>query len=589
MNRKPHNFTGGILAAVLFLTACGISVVSGCGSNYDERLSTDESYEKVPVSSSFQVKDDNSLYYSPMENDVIYLTVGRNGTGSNEHTWKEINEHPISWYDENDTDLYDVDALLQFGDEDGALPESFGYDNVSANCSVRLYGENASNRQQKSYRIKIKSGSGDVSGVQTFILSKSFGDPFRFTNKLCFDLLSEIDPVLSVRTQMVHLYVKDETEKSGELFVDYGLYTMIETVNKRYLKNRNLDTSGELYKAESFDFGRHEDVIKQTTDASYNKQKFEELLKAKGSSDYSGLINMLDAVNDESQDIEKVVKKYFDEDNIYTWMAFNILVGNKDTDTENFYIYSPTGSDKFYFIPWDYDGALREDYELLKDADYSAGWNRGIHIYKQSKLFGRMMRNRHCSEKLSDRIDEVYDILLSNDNIYRKALGLSGETKNQLYSLPDMTFARTTGSNYDELIELLPQQIDSNYDDFYASLEKPWPFHILEPISKDGDITLSWSDSFMIEKDVTYDVELSQSWDFEQLLVSAENVKETSYNVGILPKGEYFARVTAVSPEGNKQEAYEYYKTEKKTTVHGVICFYVTDDGSVILSEFKDN
>ena len=55
-----------------------------------------------------------------------------------------------------------------------------------------------------------------------------------------------------------------------------------------------------------------------------------------------------------------------------------------------------------------------------------------------------------------------------------------------------------------------------------------------------------------------------------------------------LPAGQYFLSVTAQTADGRSQIAYETYSTEVKTTLHGVLCFYVLPDGSVHASYFNE-
>ena len=549
--------------------------------------SAKDSYRKADKKDSLVVKDKESLYSFMPLTQVLYLTVGR-GMAEGDHTWQEINSHDLSWYESNDTDIYECKALVQFGSEEGPTSGSFGFDMMSNNATVRLSGKRASERQQKNYRIKIDQGSGNVYGMKNFILNKSFSDPFRFTNKLSFDLIAGTDGFMSVRTGFVHLYVRDESEGSDALFVDYGLYTMTETINNRYLTNRSLDSSGELYGAEEFDFDRHPDVIMQPTDSSYDREKFEKLLKAKGSDDYTKLINMLDALADDSLSIEEVVERYFDKDSLYNYMAFNILLDNKDTDTENFYLYSPTGTEKFYVIPWDMDGALRSDYEHLRDPSYSDGWERGIYLYTDSKLFGRIIRSKPCLNELSERISLLHETSLSGENVVRRARDLALTIKPYLYTLPDMTFARVSKSDHDALVEMLKTQMDRNFYAYYDTMDTPWPFHIREPEREGTGVKLTWDESFLPERDVTYDIDLSDSWDFTHTIISEKGLKTTRYDAGDLKPGQYFLRVRAVSPDGVAQEAYEFYNTELKTRVHGVMCFYVFEDGTVKQSVYEE-
>jgi len=576
------------------MTIFSVILLTGCSHQDFLRdsdlnfLTANETYEKEGKAEVFDVQDNNSLYSENDEVKVLYLTVGQGSKsdGTN-HTWNEVNTTEIKWFEKEEVSPYKCEAVVQLGNEIGPVLGEFGYGVTTANATVKLNGYKASERAQKSYRINIKTDGGNIDGMKSFVLSKSFTDPFRFTNKLCYELMEEIPQLLSTRTYFVHLYVKDVSESRDTKFVDYGLYTMIEPITKKYFSNRNLDKTGEIYKIVDFDWKRHKNTIVQATDADYDKDKFEKLLESKGSNDYSKLLVMLDAVNDESISITDVIENYFDEDNLYTWMAFNILVDNKDTDTENYYIYSPTGMDKFYFISWDNDGAFRSDYEKIKDADYDSGWKKGAFVYNDSVLFKRILDDEYCVGKLTERVDELHEGVMSGENVMQKAKQLAEITKKYVYDLPDRSYARVTSSNYDLLLEKLSNQIDENYYNYYQSIEGPWPFHINNPKMENGEVILNWDMSSAVGMDVTYSVQVDNSWDFNRPMFDMSEIKDNTCNIGHLEKGQYFVKVTAVSDNGHEQEAIEYYNTEKKTKVNGVLCFYVLDDGSVVESLFE--
>lgn len=539
-------------------------------------------YQKSEQSSIAAVEDMSSLYTDDVTPLVLYLTARKgNASEGTNHTWNELHQHDLSWYEEQDEDVFRCEALVQFGDEVGPVYGYYGYGDSSANATIRLSGKRSSVRQQKSYRVDLDANGGNISGMKAFVLQKSFTDPFRFTDKLAFDLIARCDTLLSTRTSFVHLYVRDLTADQDTQFMDYGLYTMVEPINKRYLKNRNLDSSGELYKVVDFDFARHADVIMQPTDSGYSAARFEEMLESKGSNDYSGLIAMLDALNDETIPIQDVVEAYFDKDSLYSWLAINLLLDNKDTDTENFYLYRPMGDEHFYIIPWDFDGSLRRDYEKLRDPDYVPGWEQGIFLYTQSKLFGRMMRSEYCTNELSETITVLHDDVFSGKVVQSRAEVLSEIVPQYLYDMPDMAYARVTEANYEKLLKRIAEQVDENFYTYYDTLETPWPFHILEPEQDGGHVVLRWEESQALNQEVTYAVELDDSWDFKDSILNETNYSGTSLDAGILPPGEYFLRVTAKSESGHTQEAYEFYNTEKKSTVRGVLCFYVKegDDG----------
>ncbi len=571
-----------LCAAALLLGGCGTKAGEGWngGLLVDHLLSgflPQESYEKSENKAVTQVKDDPSLYTMDATPVVMYLTVtpGTSAAGTN-HTWQEINALGLT-AGENPARCA---ALLQVGNETGPVYGAYGFSDRDDNATVRLSGLRSSRRQQKSYRVELNENNGNISGMKEFILSKSFTDPFRLTNKLAFDLMASAGTMLSVRTFFVHLYVRDLTAAEDTKFVDYGLYTMVEPVNKRYLKNRSLDHTGELYKVVNFDFGRHEDVIMQPTDAAFDQKRFEALLEAKGSSDYSGLIAMLEAVNDESVPIQDTVNAYFDEGSLFRFLAVNILLDNKDTDTENFILYRPLGDSRFYIIPWDFDGSLRKDYEAVRDPDYAPGWEQGIYLYTESVLFRRIMESEYCTNILSGYITELHNSVFSGNSVQSRAEKLAKTVLKYLYVLPDRAYARVTETVYGRLLSRLAEQIDENFYTYYDTLMTPRPFHILWPeTGEDGEITLRWEASGAMSGGVTYDLELDDAWDFSSPLLKAQDLTETSFPAGKLSEGQYFLRVRAKSEQGYSQEAYEYYNTEKKSVVPGVLCFYVAEGG----------
>lgn len=549
-------------------------------------LTQEESYEKAD-GAELQVTDDVRLYdkTDPKGITVVYLAVapGNEADGTN-HTWTQMNAVPL---EEQGNLPYQCEGVFQMGDETAPTEGSFGYGQLTANCVVRLQGVNASRRQQKSYRITIKDGMGSLDGMKSLVLSKSFSDPLRITNMLCYRLMEDIPALLSTRTQLVHLYVKDTADGADALYRDYGLYTMVEPINKTYFKNRNLDGDGGIYKANSFDFARHADAILPATSPQYQQSAFEALLEVKGDPDHTRLLEMLEAVNNPDIPIQQVVNTYFDPDNLYAWLAFNLLTGNKDASTENYYLYNPTGSNRFYFLSWDCDGAFRDAYEEMRSPGQSPGWDTGVFSFYDNVLFARILQDPACISSLSTAVDMLYETYLTEKTVSAEAEQLTALAVDRVYSLPDRTFARVTRQQYDELAAQLGQQVTENYYRYYESLEKPAPFHIREPqLLSGGGLLLSW-DEAACAQEVTYTIVLDDSWDFITPLISGDRRQETQWIVDRLPVGQYFLKVTAHTPDGKSQIAYETYSTELKTTVYGVLCFYVLPDGSVHASYFN--
>ncbi|MCI8455156.1 MAG: spore coat protein CotH, partial [Lachnospiraceae bacterium] len=268
---KKTNRVAGVLLGILMCGMCG------CSRLYTAEavlVDEDETYEKEQHDSVYEQLTDRASWYEgegEPEVSVLYLTVGKGSAeAGTDHTWAEVNARPLSWYEENGIKPYRCEAVLQEGGETGPLAAGFGYGERVANATVCLRGSGASGQPQKSYRIDIKKGKGKWDGQKTVLLNKHAADPVRFKNRLAYSLMQEIPSMFSARTRFVHLYVKDKTEGEDGLFRDYGLYTAVEQINKTYLKNHGLDNGGQLYQAEEFDWGLHEDSLVPATSPQYD-------------------------------------------------------------------------------------------------------------------------------------------------------------------------------------------------------------------------------------------------------------------------------------------------------------------------------
>ena len=229
------------------------------------------------------LRDKDSLYENDDDTSVVtmYLTVSKGNSSENtDHTWEEINSYSVYDYEEMGVDRYQAAALLQIGNENGPTEGMVGYGENVPNATVQIRGQTSSRNAQKNYKIELKKNKGTWRGQRTINLNKHMTEGMRFRNKLAYDLLKGIPQLISLRTQFVHLYVKDTTDGSADAeFEDYGLYTQVEQLNKTGLKNHGLDSNGQLYKINSFEFYRYEDVIKREDDADYNQKKFEKYLE----------------------------------------------------------------------------------------------------------------------------------------------------------------------------------------------------------------------------------------------------------------------------------------------------------------------
>lgn len=408
-------------------------------------------------------------------------------------------------------------------------------------------------------------------GQRTFNLNKHSGDFSRLRNKLSFDLFEKIPDITSLRTQFVHLYVKDlSTGKNQAPYEDYGLFTHVEQPNKQFLKSHMLDPNGQLYKVTFFEFNRYEENIKSQDDPTYDKAKFEQILEIKGREDHDKLIRMLNDVNDRSIPIEEVIEKHFDLDNFLTWTAANILMDNPDTAANNFYLYSPLNSEKWYILPWDYD----DGWELGRRR-YYVNAPHGISLYWGSVLHNRYFRHVEHVEQLENKIKEL-ETFINKDNVNQLLGRYSPIVEPFLYRSPDVNFLPELNRDLKKEMDIIAATPERSKQHFLEDLEKPKPFY-QDDIEYDDDVTMfSWGISYDLQGDqLVYDVTISKDYKFTQIIATKKDLMENSMEIPALPPGTYYWKVVAKDSKGNIQGSFDQYEDEEGQLFFGMREFEV--------------
>lgn len=569
--------------AAMLLVLC-ILLASGCSQEAKEEENGGE--KQQTAIDDLHIEDSSAVYQNDDDDSVVtmYLTVSQgNETDNTNHTWDDLNAHSVYYYEERGIDRYRVEGILQVGDENGPVSGMFGYGEFAPNCSVQIRGKTSTRSPQKSYKISIRKNEGYWREQRTIALNKHVYDSVRFRNKLSYDLLKTVPGAFSARTQFVHLYVKDLTEGDTKAkFEDYGLYTQVEQINKTYLRNHGLDENGQLYKANMFEFLRYEEAIKETSDPAYDKSKFEEVIEIKGNDDHSKLIAMLDDLNNYSIPIETTFEKYFDEENYFTWFAFQLLTGNTDTTSQNFYLYSPQNGNKWYFISWDNDGAWAfEENVIYKGEPSGYHYTQGVSNYWGAVLHQRVLKSEIYRKKLDEKINELRQ-RISKEKVTEMVKTYSAVTRPFLSVLPDQMYAPRKLAEYDKILKMIPEEMETRYQVYKTSMESPMPFYVGDPEPAQGKLMFSWDTSYDFNGEkITYQFELASDYHFKNIISKQDGLLVPQAFTKELPAGEYFYRVTSANESGRTQTAMETYDGEDDNKYYGVASFYVKPDGKI--------
>ena len=521
------------------------------------------------------IREDKNVYNEDDPDSIVYFYVtvryGSEARGTN-HTLDQVN-NAVRFEDEThvDTEVY-ADALVQVGDETGPQPGMLGYGETDSNATIRIRGNTASLAPQKSYKLSLNDEAGLWRGQSNIALNKHAFEATRFRNKLYFDLAKNLSDVPSLRTQFVRLFVKDETSGSTQ-FVDYGLYTQVEVPTKKYLANHGLDRSGFLYKVINFNYETN-DLIKNFDDPAFDQAAMDTVISCRGRQDNSRLMEMIAALNDTSNDIDDVIDTYFDRDNYMQWLAFNLLMGNRDTTMQNYYLYSPLNGSKFYFIPWDGDGSLDRTECQVEGNNTVADWEHGIGNYWGILLHQRFLRKAGNRADLEQVVEEMHT-WLNKETVDQMAADYYETVSPYIYSMPDSLYLENTRSEVETILSRLGDEVEENYRDFKDSLTEPMPFWMYAAQDDGANVTLSWEAAYDFEgQPFTYSIQVSRYPDMRSPLVDQTGLINTGLTVpkSSLGSGEFYWKVTAVRADGVTVDAMNGIKVSDQTYL-GVYSF----------------
>ena len=480
--------------------------------------------------------------------------------------------------------LDDVDGSDDFKPEIRVHMTADNYpdDGLVSNAEMHQQSATSRNVPQKSFRVKLDKTVGLWSGEGIIQLEKGFWDFSRIRNKLSHDLFIDIPNLPSMRSQFINFKVEDQGPED-----DYGLYTQVEHFGEAYLTRRGWDKDSRVYKAKDFYFKTDPAFALNAAGVPLDKDAFGKKVEINAGNDHSNFANMLRDLNNPALNFNtEVFDKYFNKDNYLTWLSVNILLGNADTDTRNFYLYNPKGSEKFYFVPSDYSTALgsQGDNQPRSALSHANWWNQQIH-----KQFLRQPGNLDLLRKAVEEIKAKY---LTREALQQKADSYYDLVFPLISTAPDIDDLYLGGSTsekiaaYNLLFTSLADQVAVNYDQFVSKIGDPMLFWMYQPTATNDDYQFTWTRSeSLIGQAIAYDFEISTSVRFEadSIVVSRKGLQATSVTIPWnYASGNYFSRVIARdvnAPEQYWQAAINSVQTSSGE-VYGVIAFNATIDNS---------
>ncbi|HAD11027.1 MAG TPA: hypothetical protein DCF33_01180 [Saprospirales bacterium] len=192
---------------------------------------------------------------------------------------------------------------------------------------------------------------GKHDGLKSLNLQNAFKDPSFMRDVLSYRILRDFG-VAAPRTAYAKVFLNDSY---------WGLYVMVESVNKTFLKEHFGDNDGNLYKANwtSLQYlGANQEAYSEDFELKTNETE----------NDWSRLIKFLKVLNQTPNNtFRDSLSKYLELESYFKSLAVDVTIQNWDSHFDhgrNFYLYDNPSDGKFHWIPWDYNLAFASDFSM---------------------------------------------------------------------------------------------------------------------------------------------------------------------------------------------------------------------------------
>lgn len=340
----------------------------------------------------------------------------------------EMSEEDWKYQQENALDKQYVEAAMWYDDE------------LIANVAIKPKGNSSLKQALNSESVRIGwkvdinyyDPDANFNDVTKLNFSNGFSDPTLIREALAYEVFQQIG-IPSLRTAFVDLWVNDD---------HLGVYTMVEQLDKTFIKQHFADNNGNLYKPEmpagclNWTEEDYEKFLAELGDnAINNKGNLIERMDLKTNEkdpDHSLLFRLLDVVNNEPDDtFPEEIEKVLNVDEALRYFAVSTILVHLDNyigSGHNYYLYDDQG--KFVILPWDLN-------MIFGTFNYNLQRDRLINYYidepsggpmADRPLVGRLLSHQpyldtyhHYLEELIDgpfsadrmnsRIDELTDLI----------------------------------------------------------------------------------------------------------------------------------------------------------------------------------
>ncbi len=218
------------------------------------------------------------------------------------------------------------------------------------NCGIRFKGNSSFSHPNDKKSIKVAFDEFDDDQrwdqLKSIHLNNCYGDPTFMREKIYLDFCKDAG-IPAPRANYVSLYINDTL---------FAFYSLIEHVDKKFLKTRYGNSGGDLFKAvDGFDDNSLVSDFKWITAVADSYYTRYELKTDESTTAWGYLVNLLDSINN-STNVESAYNNTVNLQSLYSSIAADIIFTNLDSyngSGRNFYFYFHPTTHKMEWIKWD--------------------------------------------------------------------------------------------------------------------------------------------------------------------------------------------------------------------------------------------
>lgn len=391
MNVKKLLFA--LLSSFLIFAFVSCSTDSGNPDSSDIQYEGDDEEIVYPLISESRKKSLDFIFSTEKIADInIAIT---------QEQWNKL----LSDYDQNqkNEEYVKADFKMKKGELEWQI-ENIGFRlrGNTSRCRPQLWGGETGEFQQVHFKLDFEEFSETdkkLSGCIKGLNLKRFKDDPTYSREIyCYNYFRDCGIWTAPRASYAHLFItitdynsSSESENplsstetvSAPKTLDYGIYAMIEDINKQFLKARTTEENagdfknnkGSLWKCTYTNSGKADFADTESSKFGVEKINLDERKSERYSYDLKAdkkkideakiqLVNFITELNalsdSDTNSIEQFYEEKMDVDLFIRTYAINVILGMDDDywrNGNNFYFYFDKNG-KSYFIPYDYDNTL---------------------------------------------------------------------------------------------------------------------------------------------------------------------------------------------------------------------------------------